>query len=353
MNRDEQLELFAIQMGTTRAKLVRERTEMPNNLLDDIVEEYYRDLLGASKDYFESKNERARESNINKDTYYQRETAIDQFVNWYKGNDFYERLDKSTFMSFISDMLKDGYSGRTMKTRYWQLVKFATDSNLNSTIENELRSVDHMVLINEAIDDFNGEGQGARSLEREEYEKLIEGCDNRRLELMMRCCWQMGLRAKECVNLRRKNIDWKNRKVTVRTAKQQRTKKRTLSINLFLKNELKKWVEAERHEYAHASDSIYLFPTNKSDKMYPQNFTSAVRELADEVGIQKYNQFYQNGYKRAEITVHSFRKSFGLRRLKDPDGNLRKVQILLGHSNTKVTENYLDLTEDDLSYNPK
>ena len=352
---DANLEAMAEMMGKDLEKVKQDLTEMTPDELQEETEDYFKDLLGGKpRSMFDSRYEKGQNSTINSSTYKQREIAVEQFVDWYRESP-HDCLQSQTFRSFLNDMLQDeGYGSETMQTRYWQLVEFFSDDSFSATIEQELRDMEHMELINKHRKPESGEGQGARAITREEHKQMLDEAEgNRRIELILECLWQLGLRAKECAELRTQNIDWSERKVEVRTAKQKEVQYRTLSFNLKLKNDLKKWVEAERHEYAHGNND-YLFPTHKSDHIYPRNLTKAVKDLAEDAGIQDFNEFHQNGAKRAEITVHSYRKSFGRRRLlDDPDGNLRKVQLLLGHSNTKVTENYLDLDDDDLDYDPE
>lgn len=353
MSRD--LEMMAEMMGEDVDQIKRNLTELSPEELEEKAEEHFENLLsGKPRSMFDSRYERGENSTINASTYKQREIAVEQFVDWYADSP-HDVLQSQTFRSFLNDMLhNEGYGSETMNTRYWQLVSLFKSDIFKDTIESEIRDVEHMDMINKHREPETGEGDGARPITRDEHRQMLDEAEgNRRLELILECLWQLGLRAKECAELRTSNINWDERKVEVRTAKQKEVQYRTLSFNLKLKNDLKKWIEAERHEYAHGNND-YLFPTHKSDHIYPRNLTKAVKDLAEDAGIQDYNEFHQNGAKRAEITVHSYRKSFGRRRLlDDPDGNLRKVQLLLGHSNTKVTENYLDLDDDDLDYDPE
>lgn len=348
---DRTLELMADMLDLDLDESLERLTSVSNGEIEEKMEKHFEDMLTYPRREYKNRYERGAASDINANTYKQREIAVEQFVDWYQQN-WRSNLEEKTFHVFLRDMLQDGYGAETMVSRYWQLVKFVK-TEFNGTIESEIRAVDHTKLINKYRDSESGEGKGARPITREEYELMIEAAQgNRRLELILECLWQMGLRSKECAELRVSDFDWKNRRVNVRTAKQTDDDTRPLKIDIRLKNELRKWEKAERHEYAHGGQD-YMFPTRKNEHILPRNLTHAVRELADKVGIQEYNEFYQNGARRAEITPHSFRKSFGLRRLREPDGNLRKVQLLLGHSDVRTTQIYLDLDEDDLDYNPK
>jgi integrase len=241
------------------------------------------------------------------------------------------------------------YARSTVKARYWQLVSFISEEARNKTIENQLREVDYSKISkNFGSDSTSAEGQGARVIKWHEYKAMVEATDVPRLKLICYILWQTGLRATELAHLEIDDIDLEEREIEVQTAKRE-DHERTLHFNLNLKNELRKWINARRHQSPKAADSPYLLVTNQSEKYYSQNLTQAVKNLADDAGVQDYNKF-QRGGRRAEITPHSFRKRFGIERLKE--SNIRKAQLLLGHSSVTMTQEYLDLSDEDLSYEP-
>jgi integrase/recombinase XerD len=228
-------------------------------------------------------------------------------------------------------------------------VSFISEEARNKTIENQLREVDYSTISkNSGSDATSAEGNGARPIKWHEYEAMVDATDVPRLELICRILWQTGMRATELAHLEIDDIDLDEREIEVQTAKRE-DHERTLHFNFRLKNELRKWINALRHQSPRAEESPYLLVTNQSEKYYPQNLTQAVKNLADDAGIQEYNHF-QSGGKRAEITPHSFRKRFGIERLKE--ANIRKAQLLLGHSSVTMTQEYLDLSDEDLSYEP-
>lgn len=341
----EAVEILAQMQGKSVDELIKERTETSDEELDEAVDEHLRELLNDDPENYDSRYERGEASSLNSKTYKQREITIEQFRDWYADKER-EHLHESTFRSF-ANYLADEYAESTGKTRYWQLVSFIK-SEFNRTVENQLREIDYTTIMKDDNDE-TAEGEGARRIESWEKDKMIDETDNPRLELTCRILWQTGLRASELANLRVEDIDLDEQKLTVETAKRD-AHERKLSFNLRLKRELEKWLNAERHKYTQADDSPYLLPTHKSERIYPRNLTKAVRDLAEEAGIQEYNEF-QNGGKRAEISPHSFRKAFGVQRLFDDD--VRTAQLLLGHADISTTENYLDLDDEDLDYTPR
>lgn len=347
----KELEFLAEMQDEDATEILKNLTEYDLDELEDIVYDYFDGLLNdLSYEESDSMYERAGAAPLNNTTYRQREFAVFQFLNWYKKQDDHGYISKTCIRDWLQHAVSEGYSTSTMEARYWQFVSFLRDcGDINTTTYEEAKEADHKSVFDNA-DTQRAEGQGARPIEREEHQKILDEAENRRVEVMLRTLWQTGLRAIELVTLHEDDVELSEKKIHVDTAKDGED--RTLSINLELKNELRKWMSHGRHQSAYAG-SGYLFPTLQSEHMKPRNFIAKVRNLADDAGVQDYNQIHQNGAERAEITVHSYRKSFGRRRLvDDPNSSTRRVQLLLGHSDVSTTEGYLELDEDDLDYTP-
>jgi integrase len=237
-------------------------------------------------------------------------------------------------------------------------VSFVTEE-LSDTIEEECKDVSHHSLIDDKDEnDKSRKGEGARPITEREKEVMLQAArdkNNKKLVVILRILYQTGLRAKELAELELEDIDLEEMEIEVETAKRD-GHTRTLSINPSLREDLQTYINKHRMKFTQAPSSEYLLPTHKSKNMYPRNLTREVRNLAKDVGIQNENpdeQFIaQNGATRNEITVHSFRKRFGLNRLNDPDGNVRKAQLLLGHKDMTTTQHYLELDDEDLDYEP-
>jgi integrase len=348
---DETVEILAEMQGKDVGELLKERTETTPEELRETAYDYLDDLLLNDYDSYDNQYDRNDDALIDGATFKQREYSIWHFVNFYEENER-DYMSQKAVEGWIKTALGNGYATSTMETRYWQFISFVKECNeFNKTVEREARDARHKKFLkSDEEEDETAQGEGARPIKREEHQKMMETVNNRRLELMLMTEWQTGLRAKELVHLELDDLRLDERKVDIDTVKEGED--RVLSINLKLKNELRKWKNTERHKYAHASEG-YVFPTKQSAKMYPRNFIQRVREIADEAGIQDYNEFHQDEVQRAEITVHSYRKSFGLRRLRgDSNSSTRRVQMLLGHSDVSTTENYLPLDEEDLEYTP-
>lgn len=350
----QELEVMAKLQGREIDEVIEELTEFSTEEVREKIEEHFDGLLpdGKSREDFDGRYERGEVSDLTKGTYKQREIAAENFLQWFTENDR-EYITEDTIEDFLKYYKNQKeYSAGTIESRYWQLISLFREE-FSATVEQQAKDADHLQYIKAARQESDPEeGSGARPLKRPEYDKMLETVDNRRLELILRIAWQTGMRASEIANLRVDDVNLDEKKFNVRTAKRS-GHTRTLSMNLKLKRELEKWINAYREDYTQAGNSGYLLPTHKSEKIYPRNLTKAVKDLASDAGVQTKNEgIHSNGAKRAELTVHSFRKSFGIRRLSDGD-SVRKVQLLLGHSDIGTTQNYLELDDDDLDYTPR
>ena len=334
-------------------EIISDLTEVSDEDISQSVEEHLNGLLpdGKSRGDYDGRLRRGKVSSVAHGTYKQRAIVAENFRDYYCEIEF-EHLDEDCVRKFLQNKQNQGLAGSTIESRYWQLISFLS-SEFGPVIEQQARDVDHKQIVKTAKKNSKVEGKGAEPLSRSDYEHMMDYIENenKRLELIFRIAWQTGMRASEIANLRLNDIDYDENKIEVRTAKRP-NHTRALSFNLKLKRELQKWKEAYRSEYLKNSDSDYLLPTHKSDRIYPRNLTKAVKDKIDDLGWQEYEGTHSNGAKRAKYTVHSFRKSFGLRRLRQGD-SVRKVQLLLGHSDISTTQNYLVLDEKDIEYTPK
>jgi len=367
---EETLEILAELQGEDLDEIRRQRTKISPDKLQEKVYSHLEDLIGAEYDEYESTYERGRQSTIPEKTYKQREVSILQLLERYEETEK-THLNKSTIQSYFSYLSDEGYADTTIDTRYWQIISFLSEE-CNSTIEREARKIT-ISKIQSNNQTTEKQGQGARPITMTEKVQLIHTLDTKhgrnaitddkedakrdldyhRLLITIRIAWQTGLRATEIAHLTTDQISLEKQKIEdVQTAKRDDNHTRTLSFNLRLKEDLRQWLNVYRKKYKTAEESPYLIPTHKSNKIYPRNLTKSIRKLADDAGVQDYNQTHANGARRAEITIHSFRKGFALQRLRE-GGNLQQVRELLGHKEISTTQNYLPLSQEDLDYSPQ
>ena len=166
-------------------------------------------------------------------------------------------------------------------------------------------------------------------LNEEEVNQILDlaAKDSYRNYLMVKLMWQCGLRISEVSNLMVRDIDFLDKKVKVVQSK--RDKDRYIPITQDLLREIKFYLDSQKIE----SGSVFLSTHKKS--ISTRRIQQLVEKYVNETKIQK------------KVSAHTFRHSFAVQFLKATK-NLRALQQILGHSNIKATEIYLNLSFDDI-----
>ena len=177
-----------------------------------------------------------------------------------------------------------------------------------------------------------------RFLEPHEVEKLLAiprlradtGLRNR---CIMQLQWETGARIGEVLALRPRDVLINEKKVTIQKGKGGKTRV------IFYRSEelsmlLQKWKERR-------PKSSFLFPTvrNSSGKggpIEPRQYRSQFARYVAKAGLPKWTT--------SHVIRHSYSTDFLNR-----GGNIRTLQIILGHSSLATTEKYLHITDKDVA----
>lgn len=138
-----------------------------------------------------------------------------------------------------------------------------------------------------------------------------------------------GARAGTICNLRVGDIDIKHKEISIRKTKTRIAQVLPLSDALIkaLKDYMRKW----RFD---CDNDAFLFP-NEQDKQLTTN--------ALKLSIGKYN----NSRGVEKTSIHAFRHTFAKDYIRN-DGNVLKLQRILGHSTLEMTKHYVSLFSEDL-----
>ena len=142
------------------------------------------------------------------------------------------------------------------------------------------------------------------------------------LALMVDC----GLRVNECLTLTRDAVDFDNLVITVEGKGQ---KQRVVPFSIECRKVLFRWSASHSH--------ALLFPNRDGGMLRYDNLRRDFLNLLDVVGVQK-----------SEGAFHAFRR-FAARQYLRNGGNVRYLQVLLGHSDIQTTTVYLDSDTEALS----
>jgi len=162
-------------------------------------------------------------------------------------------------------------------------------------------------------------------LTKDEIVRLINSVRNNKHRLMISLMYSSGLRLSELLNLKVGDLELVEKIGWVRSGKG--SKDRIFILPEKLIDELKDYVEGKK-------ESDYMF-TGRNGRMTPRNVQKIIKRAIKVAGIEK------------DIHPHSLRHSFGTHLLED-GVDIRKIQVLMGHSNLSTTQIYTHVTTDEL-----
>jgi len=156
-------------------------------------------------------------------------------------------------------------------------------------------------------------------LKPEEVEKMLDKAVKERDNLIIRILWKSGLRISELLSLEPNWIDEEDKMITVLG---KGNKMRRTPIDRDTLRYLRRYIKDKE------IDKEKIF------KITRQRAFQLIREIAAKAKIDK------------PIHPHTLRHSYAVNYLKK-GGNLRNLQLNLGHSNLNTTAGYLQITCDD------
>jgi site-specific recombinase XerD len=170
-------------------------------------------------------------------------------------------------------------------------------------------------------------------LTMQEIWKIICATNNLKHRLILMTTYSAGLRASETINLKPGNIDNKTMLIKVK-GKGEKERYTLLSKRLLV--ELRSY-------YREYRPKTYLFPSSfKKNKDQPLSY-------------ETIRMIYQGAKNRAGVKkvagIHTLRHSFATHLL-EAGSDIRKIQVLMGHSRLSTTMIYLHVSRQTLSKIP-
>ena len=157
--------------------------------------------------------------------------------------------------------------------------------------------------------------------------KLLESASNPKHKLILMLAYGCGLRLAEIAALRPTDIDWNREVIRIHG---KGSKERDVPLDQCFHVPLKKHLAANQ-------GLVYLFEGSEKRQPYPPRT------------IQK---IYDNACEKSKIQrrggIHSLRHSFATHLL-EQGVDLRKIQVLLGHSSVKTTQIYTHVSREEIA----
>lgn len=170
-------------------------------------------------------------------------------------------------------------------------------------------------------------------LTQDQVWKIIRAPKNMKHRLMLMTTYSAGLRAREVRRLKPEHIDSKKMLIKVESGKGNKDRYTMLSTRLL--------VELRRYYKKHRPEG-YLFPSSYKNKDKPLSYES-LRTVYDKARKKA-------GIKNGE-GLHTLRHSFATHLL-EAGYDIRKIQVLMGHSRLSTTIIYLHVSRETLSKVP-
>jgi len=171
-------------------------------------------------------------------------------------------------------------------------------------------------------------------LSQEDIWKLINATQHLKHRLILMTAYSAGLRAMEVATVKPDHIDSKNMLIKVEHAKGGKERYTVLSSRL---------LKELRHYYKTCKPSLYLFPSSFKNREHQPLTYPSIRSI------------YEEARKKAGIKkgsgIHTLRHSFATHLL-EAGYDLRRIQVLLGHTRLSTTMIYLHVSRATLSKIP-
>jgi integrase/recombinase XerD len=159
-------------------------------------------------------------------------------------------------------------------------------------------------------------------LSEEEVKRLLAAVSNVKHLAILMIIYSAGLRISECINLKIKDIDSNRMQIRVEQSKGKKDRYTLLS---------KKALTVLREYFLLHKPKLYLFEGQFGDKYTTRSIQNVFQAAVEKSKISK------------KVCVHTLRHSFATHLLENGT-NLRYIQSLLGHANSKTTEIYTHVT---------
>ena len=220
-----------------------------------------------------------------------------------------DQIEQQDIKNFLADEMDDKSSSSTIL--FLAAIKFAYSSILGKDPTTRIKRP-------------KNEKKIPIVLTKQEVNHLINSSETIKSKLILQLLYSSGLRVSEIVNLKPNDLDFNENIGWVRGGKGK--KDRMFIISIKLSKKLEKFIK--RHP-----DWNYLFSRDKP--LTTRNIQKIVQLITKKSGIQK------------SIHPHTLRHSFATHLLEN-GVDIRKIQVLLGHSSLTTTQIYTHVSSAEL-----
>ena len=235
--------------------------------------------------------------------------ALEDYLNYHHTIDI-EKLNEGHIQSFLRHLVMERNVSTSYQNQAINAIKFYYERVLGGQRKTYF------------IDRPKKEKTLPVVLSEEEILLILRSVSNLKHKAILMVIYSAGLRISECINLKIKDIDSNRMQIRVEQSKGKKDRYTLLSTKtlLILRDYFKEYRPKE-----------YLFEGQDGGCYSTRSIQNIFRDAVEKTKIKK------------KVSVHSLRHSFATHLLENGT-NLRYIQSLLGHSNSKTTEIYTHVT---------
>lgn len=240
---------------------------------------------------------------------------VEKFLNSLNEEKDHLKIDEEDIKKFLANIISKN-SPRTLSLAIASLryfTKKVLKKDLLETIENPKKQ-DKLPSV----------------LTKDEVKMLFDSAKTKKSKLILQCLYSTGMRVSELLNLKIKDIDFSNSKAIVKSGKGN--KDRNIFFSKDLLEKMKRYIERREKK---GIKSEGLFCNKHGKQLSARNIQKIVKKAALLAGIQK------------KVTPHTLRHSFATHLL-EQGVDIRKIQVLLGHSRIDTTQIYTHVSTKSL-----
>jgi len=232
-----------------------------------------------------------------------------KFKDYFKGQNI-DSLSKEEINSFLLHLIQEKKVSPSTQNQYINAIKFYYEKVLRRS---------KMIF---EIERPRKEKQLPNVLSKGEVYRLLSKVSNIKHRCILSLIYSAGLRRSELLHLKIHDIDSSRNLVKIRSGKGSKDRQSIISEKLL--EQLRKYFIAYKPKQ-------WLFEGVKEKQYSPSSISKILTRAAKDAGIQK------------KVTPHMLRHSFATHLL-EQGISLRHIQVLLGHSSSKTTELYTQVS---------
>jgi integrase/recombinase XerD len=234
---------------------------------------------------------------------------FEEFINHYEETDI-DDITEAMIKDFLRYLVTDRHVSTSYQNQSINAIKFYYERVMGGK-----RKVYY-------IDRPREESYLPEVLSKEEVTAILNATENLKHKAILITIYSSGLRIGEAISLRIKDIDSQRMQIRVEQGKGKKDRYTLLGV---------KTLEVLRKYVAEYKPKEWLFEGQKGEMYSQKSIQLLLKKAVEKTGIKKH------------ITVHTLRHSFATHLL-EAGTDLRYIQSLLGHANSKTTEIYTHIT---------